>query len=287
MLTHLIYLAIAIYYKKRNSHLGLQILREHWSYNRFPSDFLEWWQLNCHFITQQCEIFANKSILFTYPGCWDYPEVFLKNLETPPLLLTYVGHPYWSTWPNLAVVGSRKMSLYTKEWINSELFSFLEKNKVTVVSGGARGVDQAAHLCALRAGRSTFVFLPSGLDRIYPRDLREWKNDIINSGGAFISEYWPDEEIKKHYFIERNRLIAAISDCVLIAQGERRSGTMLTSKWALDLGRDIVTVPGHPMDASFSGNLDLIRSGITPVIDRVDLAVAMQHSMDSRPTATF
>lgn len=279
MLTHIIYLAIAIYYKKRNPQLGLQILQERWSTSKFPTEFSDWWSLNRNTIFQQCEVYSDKLIRFTYPGCWDYPEPFLKNLDTPPLLLTYMGTPNWSATPNLSVVGSRKISQYTKEWINSELFSFLEKSNVTVVSGGARGVDQAAHLCALRAGRPTFVFLPSGLDRLYPRDLSEWKKDIINSGGAFVSEYWPDEDIKKHYFIERNRLIAALANSVLIAQGERRSGTMLTAKWALDLGRDLFTIPGHPMDPSFSGNLDLIRTGIQPIIDRKDLEAALQNSI--------
>ncbi len=163
------------------------------------------------------------------------------------------------------------MSSITKDWIQQELMGFLKNHDATIVSGGARGVDQAAHFCALRAKRPTFVFLPSGLNKIYPKDLNEWKAEIIKGEGAFISEYWPDEEIKKHYFIERNRLIAALAEVVLVTQGELRSGTMLTAQWALDLGRNIGVLPGHPMDSSFSGNLQLLRSGVPPVMDQQDL----------------
>jgi DNA processing protein len=182
-----------------------------------------------------------------------------------------MGTPHWTKRPSLGVVGSRKMSSLTKEWMDQELLPFLNRNDVSVISGGARGVDQAAHLCALRAKKPTFVFLPSGLSEIYPRDMVEWKNQILNTGGAFLSEYWPNEKIKKHYFIERNRLIAAMSDFVLIAQGEKKSGTLLTAQWALDLGRDIGVLPGHPMDFHFSGNLHLMRSGVPPVVDSLDL----------------
>ena len=157
------------------------------------------------------------------------------------------------------------------------LFSFLTMNQVSIISGGARGVDQAAHLCALRAKQPTFVFLPSGLEKMYPAGLSDWQNEILNVGGAFISEYWPSEEIKKHYFIERNRLIASLSDFILVAQGELRSGTMLTAKWAIELGRELGAIPGHPKDSTFSGNLNLIRSGVLPIIDSQDLSFQISN----------
>lgn len=272
MLTHLRYFAIAIFYKKRNPKLGLKILLEKWSQDEFPDDFWNWWMENNQQLSDQWDYFSSKWIKFTYPGNWDYPEAFLKHLDTTPLLISYIGHPSWSKNFNLGVVGSRKINSLTRDWINEELYSFLSLNQVSIISGGARGVDQSAHLCALRSKQPTFVFLPSGLEKIYPSGLSDWQDEILNCGGAFISEYWPTEEIKKHYFIERNRLIASLSDFVLVAQGELRSGTMLTAKWALELGRDLGVIPGHPKDSSFSGNLDLIRSGIQPIIDSQDLS---------------
>jgi len=271
MMSDFTYLAVAIFYKKFNPSLGLKILIERQSIESLSEEFFLWFKLHELSLREKIQDYTSRGIHFTYPGCWDYPPAFLQNLDSSPLFLTYIGNPAWSQKLNLGVVGSRKISTLTKEWIDHELLQFLHQNDVAVISGGARGVDQAAHFCALRAKRSTFVFLPSGLEEIYPRDMREWKSEILRFGGAFISEYWPTEKLMKHYFIERNRLIAAMSDFVLIAQGECKSGTLLTAQWALDLGRDLGVLPGHPMDHNFSGNLHLMRSGVPTVIDSLDL----------------
>lgn len=271
-MVHKLYkLSVATYFRKTDIKLGLKILLEDWPLSQMPQDFLDWWQSHRHKLTQNFQSLIDQDIKFTFPGDLDYPTHFLKNLENPPLLLFYIGSSQWVNGKNLGVVGSRKINILTKQWINDELVPFLEKNAITIVSGGARGVDQASHFAALRAKRPTVVFLPSGLQQIYPKELNEWKEEILKSGGALVSEYWPDELIRKHHFLQRNRLIAAFADVVLIAQGERRSGTLLTAKWAIDLGQTIVTVPGHPADPSFSGNLELLRDGVPPVIDVNDL----------------
>jgi len=275
MLSEVVYLAIALYYKKQNPTLGLTILKERWAKNQIPEDFWDWFPTIENKLIQQINAFAAKGIQFTVPGSWDYPQAFIHNLDTPPLFLTYIGNPAWTQKASLGVVGSRKLSLLTKEWMETELLGFLKNQKICVISGGARGVDQLAHLCALRARCPTYVFLPSGLECIYPKDMADWKENILSLGGAYLSEYWPTEMIKKHYFIERNRLIAAMADFVLIVQGERKSGTLLTAQWALDLGRDIGVLPGHPMDPLFSGNLELLRSGVPVVMDAQDLQSAL------------
>lgn len=273
MLTHLISIAVALYYQRKDPRLGLSILLESWSENQLPPDFLRWWTDHSVWLSEQCHQYYEMGIRFTCPGCVDYPRSFIENLDKPPLFISYRGSAHWDQNANLAVVGSRKMSTLTSSWINEELFEALKKNTMTIVSGGARGVDQAAHLVALRGHRPTFVFMPSGLDRIYPRDLRDWIPDVVASGGSFISEYWPNVEIKKHHFLERNRLIASISDHVLVAQGEQRSGTMLTAQWAIELGRELAVIPGHPKDQSFSGNSQLLRLGALPMMDHQDLLV--------------
>lgn len=276
MLCEMIYLAVAIFYKRFNPELGLKILMERRPLDQLPDEFWVWFKTNEERLQEQTHYFSARGIHFTYPGCWDYPASFLQNLELSPLFLTYIGSPTWPQRPNIGVVGSRKISSLTKEWMETELLHFLQKHSICVLSGGARGVDQMAHLCALRAKKPTYVFLPSGLEQIYPKDMNDWKKDILNSGGAFISEYWPTETIRNHYFIERNRLIAAMSDFVLIVQGEKKSGTLLTAQWALDLGRDLGVLPGHPMDPLFSGNLHLMRSGIPTVMDSLDLEALMK-----------
>jgi DNA processing protein len=123
----------------------------------------------------------------------------------------------------------------------------------------------------LRSQKPTYVFLPSGLNEIYPKDLRAWKDSILQGRGAILSEYWPSEQIKKHYFVARNRLIASMAHAVLVVQGEKRSGTLLTAKWAMEMGCPLGVVPGHPRDTAFSGNLGLLRDGVVPIIDEIDI----------------
>lgn len=271
MICELIYIAVALYYKKMDTSLGLEILRERRPLDQLTEAFWLWFRPREKIFREQIQFYSEKGIQFTYPGRWDYPEAFLKNLDNSPLFLTYLGTPAWSRQPQLGVVGGRKISNLTMEWLNLELFPWLQKKNVGVISGGARGVDQAAHFCALRAKRPTYVFLPSGLEAIYPKEMDQWKAEVLKYGGAYLSEYWPTETIKKYHFIERNRLIAAMSDMILITQGEKKSGTLLTAQWALDLGREIGVLPGHPVDRDFSGNLHLMRAGIPPVMDAFDL----------------
>lgn len=275
ILTNINSLGLAIYYKKKDTLLGAKLLLEGATQESWPPDFSQWWENNHASINHQVSFFSERGIRFTHLGATDYPPGLAANLDSPPLWLTYEGDPKWDREKQLAVVGSRKISALTKSWIQEELFSFLQKVSVCVLSGGARGVDQAAHFCAMRAHRPTYVILPSGLMEVYPKELYEWKQEILQRGGCFLSEYWPDVKIQKHFFIQRNRLLAAMADAVLVVQGEKRSGTMLTAQWAIDLGRDIGVVPGHPMDSSFSGNLGLIRSGVTPIVDQIDLFCMM------------
>lgn len=266
-----IYLAVAIYFKSRDSQLGFKILNEQWAQDQLPDAFIAWLRNNGRHLNDQLLTYKERGIHFTYLGAQDYPQSLSKNLEIPPLWISYEGKPCWNHLSQLAVVGSRKMSTLSKDWINQELYALLKKYPLCVLSGGARGVDQAAHFCSLRSHRPTMVFLPSGLERVYPLELQEWKQEILHGGGCLISEYWPDVETRKHLFVQRNRLIAAMADAVLIVQGEKRSGTMLTAKWATDLGLEVGVVPGHPMDGAFSGNLELIRSGANPIVDHIDL----------------
>ncbi len=276
MIKQLIFLGLAFYFKNNNHQLGLQMLMDNTELKDLPEEFLLWWEQNKSSFALEVDGFIKQGINFTYPGCSDYPNALLTHLEDAPLFLTYIGKPCWINNFCLSIVGSRKISPSTKEWMNEDLMQYLIHQKVCVVSGGARGVDQQAHFCALRAKSPTLVFLPSGLNQMYPSDLNSWKNDILNSGGAFMSEYWPTECMKKHYFIQRNRLIAAIAHFVLVTQGELRSGTLLTAQWAINLGRNVGVLPGHPKDGMFSGNLNLLRAGVPPIIDVEDLKLYCQ-----------
>jgi len=223
-----------------------------------------------------------NQISYTYPSEFNYPKAFLQMKE-PPLFLEYIGCPVWNQNPMIAVVGSRKCHPFTQGWIQTELYDFLVNSKMTVVSGGAYGVDQLAHLTSIKAQVPTIVVLPTGLNQLYPKDLSDLKNEILYNGGCFISEFEINQRVQKSFFYLRNRLIAAFGNFCLIAQAGQKSGTMLTVHHALEFGRPVLTVPAHPMMVDFSGNLKLIQDGAFVVCNFNDLHIFWQGESWSGP----
>lgn len=211
-----------------------------------------------------------NNVKVTEPGSKDYPEAFGDLLYRPSVLF-YIGEPIWQRYPLVSVVGSRAPSHTSLSWMDVEIASVLRLSKLAIVSGGARGVDQKAHQISLRYERPTCAFLPSGLRMIYPPNLNEWVQPIVNSGGCVISQFLPSQPMMKSYFRERNRLIAAISPLTLVVECRRRSGTLLTAKYALEFERRLAVLPTSPGESGMGG-LDLIcDSGAHTVRDARDL----------------
>ncbi len=202
----------------------------------------------------------------------EFPHT-LRYLEEPPLLLRIEGSCPWMDHVGLAVVGSREPRDYSIRWLQSELKDFLRENSCFVSSGGARGVDQRAHLLAVQLGIPTVVFLPSGLDKIYPDTLRSFRNLIIESGGCLISEYKSEDSMRKHHFAQRNRLISGISLATLVIEAKFRSGTLLTARECIDQHKPLWVLPGHPLDSALAGNNSLLMEGATPVLSAQDLGL--------------
>ena len=207
-------------------------------------------------------------IQYTYPGHSDYPVAFYKMIE-PPLFLEYQGIPCWKHYKTMSVVGARKIDPLTRQWMSSELSDFLHyKSDIALVSGGAEGVDQMAHLLSLKLSRPTIVVLPCGLEKLFPYSLDKLKESFIKCGGCLISEFEHGQSVRKNFFYFRNRLIAAFSQITLVVQAEKKSGSFLTVHHALQNGKTILTVPSHPMMSSFSGNQYLMKEGAFFVSDR-------------------
>jgi DNA protecting protein DprA len=212
------------------------------------------------------------SDLHLYPGHEDYPKCFYE-LSSPPLFLMLRGKIETLQSPCLSVVGSRKFSVDAASWMRSELKAFLQKSGVVVVSGGAYGVDQEAHKLALYHGGGTLVVLPSGLDEIYPPQLRQWQGEFLELGALFLSEWLPWEKVRPYHFQHRNRLIASLSPGTLVVEAGEKSGTMITANWAAELGREVGVIPGSPLDPSYRGSLKLLQAGADLIADRSDLQV--------------
>ena len=156
-----------------------------------------------------------------------------------------------------------------------ELSATIQRLNLMIVSGGARGVDQKAHSLCVRLDLPTLVLLPSSLDLMYPQNLSKLKEQILNTGGAFLSEYEPRSSMRKHYFLQRNRLIAALSSHCLVLQASHRGGTMITAKWAIELNRELASLPHAPWSLKASGSNHLIMNGAQMIRDRWDLMTWM------------
>lgn len=194
----------------------------------------------------------------------DYPAA-LRQLPLPPPVLAVRGEipPHPET-PAVALVGSRKADPYGKEV--AELFArALAEAGVTVVSGFARGVDAAAHRGALSApnGRTVAV-LGCGLGIDYPAGHASLGREIA-ARGALVSEFPCDAGPRSWHFPVRNRVIAALAAGTLVVQAAPKSGSLVTARHSLDLGREVWAVPGRIFDERSLGPNALIRDGATLV----------------------
>jgi len=231
------------------------------------------------FLQVQFEVFADrieveKKILnqrgfkTLYFGHVDYPEAF-RHLEFPPWVVTYYGNLDLLNSSNLiSVVGSRRPDPEAEYWL-SESIKKLSKETV-LVSGGAIGVDQTVHKAALLNGLGTVVVLPVGITKIYPKSLRPILDAYIKDRKdklLILSQFSPRKPIVKSSFYPRNYVLASLSSKVLVLQAEERSGTMVTAKYALDMGKELYTLPASPWDNRYSGNLKLLESGAYQLID--------------------
>lgn len=236
-------------------------------------------------VAEQILRYKLESVQFVVYGEEHYPsQCYL--MADPPLVLSYWGSPAWLMERSLSVVGSREPSSESLRWMEKELSSFCESTQPLIVSGGARGIDQKAHGVALRKSCPTVVVLPSGLGEMYPDSLKEWIRPILDGGGCFLSEYDFSQKMQRHLFHHRNRLIAALGAATLLVEAKRRSGTLITAQQAVQLGRPVWVVPGHPQDPHFAGCLDLLSEGATLIRDAQDLSMFFHSELtESKVTA--
>ena len=180
----------------------------------------------------------------------DYPPALL-TLEPRPPTLYVAGALVAFTQRAVAIVGTRRASGYGLATA-TELSSELAAAGVVVVSGLALGIDGAAHRAAVADGRPTIAVLPSALDRVYPPRHRDLARDIVQSGGALVTEVPIGASVGRPDFARRNRVIAGLAEAVVVVEAPDRSGALLTAAAAIAIGaRELYAVPG-PIDAMAS-----------------------------------
>ncbi|MDA8959717.1 DNA-processing protein DprA [bacterium] len=186
----------------------------------------------------------------------------MQAVEAPPDALWLRGHEQLiSPAPRIAIVGSRAPTPYGLAQA-TRFGRELARAGVCVVSGLARGVDEAAHIAALEAGGATVAVLGCGVDRPWPSGPTA---EEIARNGLLVSEHPPGTPPRRHHFPLRNRILAALADAVVVVEAAHRSGSLITARWAADQGQHVLAVPGrvdHPMSR---GVTRLIREGATPV----------------------
>ncbi len=174
----------------------------------------------------------------------------------------------------VGIIGTRKMTAYGRE-VARDMARAAARAGVTVVSGLAFGIDSVAHQAALDVSGLTIAVLPGSLHKIYPARHYGLSQEIISKNGLLLSEYEKPTPPMRHYFIERNRLIAALSDVVLIVEAHHKSGTNHTVDAAVAMGRTVAAVPGNINSSASEGTNQLIRDGLAPVTSISDLMLML------------
>jgi len=203
-----------------------------------------------------------------HPGGPGYPEL-LGQVKDPPAGLNIRGEIIRKDLLSVAVVGSRNPTPYGRHMARI-ISGGLAASGVTVVSGLARGIDAEAHRAALDKGGRTLAVLGCGLDIDYPKGSGELRKRII-AGGALLSEFEPGTPPLPRNFPSRNRIISGLSLAVVVVQARQRSGSLITARWALDQGREVMTVPGRADDPLTAGPVALLRDGAAPVCNAEDI----------------
>lgn len=208
----------------------------------------------------------------------DFPDELKQTLQSPVLLYVKGTLPVGQ---KLAVVGSRKATTYGLQATNKFVHE-LASAGIIIVSGGARGIDTAAHQAALKVGVPTIAVLGSGLDIAYPYENKNLFTEIALQG-AVVSEYPLGTKPFAGHFPQRNRIISGFSNGVLMVEAAKSSGALITAEFALDNGRDVYCVPGNIFSSTSMGTHSLIKQG-AKLVDSAEDILEDFNSLFSKPT---
>ncbi|ALE03757.1 DNA-processing protein DprA [Bartonella ancashensis] len=200
-----------------------------------------------------------------------YPPL-LKLTEASPPLVAIKGNASVFCKPSVGIVGSRDASAAGKK-ITVQFAHFLGHAGFSVISGLARGIDSIAHQTSLLTG--TVAVMAGGIDHIYPPENKKLYDDIIANGGAIISEMpigWRPRAID---FPRRNRIVASLSLGLLVVEAAMRSGSLITARQTIEIGRQVFAIPGSPLDPRSIGANNLIKEGALLVTHPSDIIEAL------------
>jgi DNA processing protein len=194
----------------------------------------------------------------------------IDSIAKVPQKLYFIGKLPENRVPTVAIVGTRKPTPYGRE-VTYKIANDLARKGVIIISGMALGVDGIAHQAALDAGGKTIAVVGNGVDIIYPAAHRSLAKEILEKGGAIISEHEPGTEARSFQFLYRNRIVSGISDAIIITEAAIRSGSISTAMHAIEQGREVFVVPGNITSPLSAGCNNLIKQGAHPITSADDI----------------
>lgn len=203
----------------------------------------------------------------------------LKYIYSPPIILFAKGRTEilnrLKNTGAICVVGSRKTTEYGEQ-ITESLIKALVEAGVIIVSGFAVGIDAVAHRAALKAAGTTIAVLSCGLNINYPLKNNELREEMLTGNGLFLSEYPPNQKATRFTFPIRNRILAGISDAVLVTEAGAKSGSLITAGFALEQGKDVFVVPHNINIKEAYGSNKLLKDGALMVLEANDILLELQ-----------
>ena len=205
-----------------------------------------------------------------------YPPL-LREIASPPLILFVEGDISLLQDYQLAIVGARRPSPMGLE-IACRFANELSQQGFIISSGLARGIDGASHQGCLAAGGKTIAVLGSGIADIYPHCHRALALQIVEQGGALVSEFFPDASPRAEHFPRRNRIISGLSVGVVVIEAAMKSGSLITARYAAEQGREVFAVPGSIANPLSRGCHVLLKQGATLVESSHDILLGLSFS---------
>lgn len=233
-------------------------------------------------ITQEIAAARRAGARYLFHDSPDYPPL-LAEVESAPPILMLRGDAKLAARPAVAVVGARNASAAAVK-LARQFAGALAEAGFSVVSGLARGIDGAAHQGAL-AGGATIGVIASGIDIAYPPEHADLQEQVATQG-LLLAEQPPGTEPLARHFPSRNRIIAGLAGGTLVVEAAPRSGSLITARLAGDFGREVMAIPGSPLDSRSHGCNQLIRDGAV-LVQTPDDVIELLSAFDGRPRSTF
>lgn len=216
---------------------------------------------------RECDFVTGNSIRPLYFSDDDYPRR-LRMCDDAPLMLYSLGDCRFNEARFISIVGTRHATAYGDSFVE-DLVSSLSRecaDPIVVVSGLAYGIDSSAHRAALSAGVPTVGVLAHGLNTIYPASHRDLAAQMVRNGGGLVTDYRSIDPIHKGNFLARNRIVAGMSDCLVVVESDTHGGALVTARLASDYSRDVFALPGRISDRYSRGCNRLISTNVAALV---------------------